>query len=366
MSNDHTVQSAAGDDESTDLGDRVIPLSKRYDITLNGTQSYLDGLHTTGAVANIQQLINLSRTKLRASPGSASAEKIPTEDMFIDNFICQIARTIGFCVGIDKKVHFDLGCSEALVNLSSEGLLSSIMTIISELRTAVHGQGNIVIKTRYYHDVLNGTEFVNLSIEDDGVWIELDQTSSVSENTTEIDAQTRFDVQSTQKFLEENGIKLLAGSNRGLGTCVTLRIRLTGRTENGLGNEIQYGLMAAQSGWRLQLLARSEEFIREIKIALNVEFDEFSTFSHTTEFSEYNGSHAPDIIIVDQELFSGAKIEEIIPAINSKRGQLIVFTTTAPDPALIQSGVMIMLKPVERDLLKRTISAIKLVRRSSK
>jgi hypothetical protein len=39
--------------------------------------------------------------------------------------------------------------------------------------------------------------------------------------------------------------------------------------------------------------------------------------------------------------------------------------STAPDPALIPSGVMVMLKPVNQGILKPTIAAVKLVRLSN-
>jgi hypothetical protein len=365
MIDDHSLENSLFDDQAEELYEIVSTLSKLYNLSFSETQSYLTGNHDNSVMNDIHQLIYQSRIRLRATAGFDSSDEVSTQHIFIDNFIHQTARTIGFFIGIHKNVKFDIHCPKGFVRISSEALLSSIMTITAELGATVHGQGNVVIKTRSYQDMQDGAEFVDLSIQDDGVWIESDPISRKADNTSVLDTYTRHRFQSIENFLEENRIKLLVSSSPGLGTTCTLRIPIADRSNNVLGDEAQSGAIPVNRRWSIQLLTENENFKSNILSQLDDVADDISVFSCADEFSKYNSEHRADIIVIDEEMFSDVKIEELILRFYKKHGQLMIFTSTAPDPALIPSGVMVMLKPVNKEILKPTIAAVKLVRRSN-
>jgi hypothetical protein len=365
MIDDPSLENSLFDDQADELYEIISTLSRLYNLSYSETQSYLTGNHDNSVMNDIQQLIYQSRIRLRATAGFESSDEISTQHIFIDNFIRQTARTIGFFLGIHKNVKFDLHCPKGFVRVSSEALLSSIMTITAELGTTVPGQGNVVIKTRYFQDMQDGAEFADLSIHDDGVWIESDPISHEADNTSGLDTHTRHRFQSIENFLEENRIKLLVSSSPELGTNCTLRIPIADRSNNVLDDEAQSGAIPAIRRWSIQLLTADESFKSNILRGLDEVVDDISAFSCMNEFSKYNDEHGADIIIVDDQMFSDIKIEDLILPFYKKHGQLIVFTSAAPDPALIPSGVMVMLKSVNQGILKPTIAAVKLVRLSN-
>ena len=365
MSEKHFIGNSLVDDQSRELNDIAFTLSKLYERTFVGTQSYFDGLPATSVISEIQQLIKQSRLQLRTIAGLESLGEFSPNYFFVDDFVNQAAKTIGIFVGLHKKLTFDLCCPTGFVGVPSEDLLLSIMTIATGLRTTVHGQGNIVIKTRYYQDMLDGPEFADLSIHDDGVWIEPDPISPTADNMSGRDTHTRHDFQSIQNFLEENRIKLLVNSGPEFGTTCTLRIPIAGRSNNLLEDEARSGPLPVNGRWSIQLLTMDEAFRSDVFSALAEAVDDISVFSCMNDFSEYNRNHKSDIIVIDDKMFSDIKIETIIQRFYHKQGQLIIFTSIAPDPALIPSGVMVMLKPVNQGILKPTIAAVKLVRLSN-
>lgn len=365
MIDHHPSEHSLLDDQAGELYEIVSTLSKLYNLSFSETQWYLTGNHDNSVMNDIQQLIYQSRIRLRDTAGFESSDEISTHHIFIDNFIRQTARTIGFFLGIHKNVKSDLHCPKGFVRVSSEALLSSIMTITSELGTAVRGQGNVVIKTRSYQDMQDGAEFADLSIQDDGVWIESDPISHKADNTSGLDTHTRHRFQSIENFLEENRIKLLVSSSPELGTTCTLRIPIADRSNNVLDDEAQSGAIPVSRRWSIQLLTENENFKSNILSELDEVADNISVFSGMNDFCKYNDEHRADIIIIDDQMFSDMKIEDLILRFYKKHGQLIVFTSTAPDPALIPSGVMVMLKPVNQGILKPTIAAVKLVRLSN-
>lgn len=365
MIDQHTSENPLFDDKADEMYEIVSTLSNLYNISFAETESYLNSIRDNIPVDDVKQLIRDSRIRLRSTAGFESSDENLTQYIFIDNFIRSTSRTIGFIFGVRKNVKFDIHCPKGFVQVSSEALLSSIMAITAELRANVRGQGNVVIKTRSYQDMQDGAEFADISIQDDDVWIESDPVSHKADNKSGLDTHTRQRLQSIENFFEENRVKLLVSSSPELGTTCTLRIPIADRSINVLGDEARSGTMPASRRWSIQILTDDENFTSDILSELDDVTDHISVFSCADEFSKYNSEHRADIIVIDDEMFGDVKIEELILRFYKKHGQLIIFTATAPDPALIPSGVMVMLKPVNKEMLKPTIAAVKLVRRSN-
>lgn len=258
MKNDQALENSLFDAQADELYEIVSTLSNLYNVSFDVTACYIDGMHDNIFLNDVQQLISQSRIKLRSTAGFDSSEQYSAEHVFVDNFVYQTARTIGFFIGVNKNISFDLDCPQGFVRVSSADLLSSIMKIISAVLTTVHGQGNIVVKSRYYQDMLDGTEFADLSIQDDGFWIGPDSISNEVENTSDLNASTRPDFQSIQNFLDENRIMLLGSSSPERGTSCTLRIPIADQTNNALDDEAQSGSKRVNRRWSIQLLTVNE------------------------------------------------------------------------------------------------------------
>ena len=330
----------------------------------NLQQFYKNDDNTNNSLSDLNYLINRLVGIFHRLTGSTNSTDPAEEEFLIDMFLHQTSRTIGFCAGLDNHVKFDLRCPEAFVSVSSEDLLSAIVNIISNSRKAVKGQGNIIIKTRYYFDSLPSPEFIDLSIEDDGIWTRSVPIPQDSDNANRSYPRTRRGLKSIRKFADKNNINLRVDTGFDIGTSITLRIPITQRSSSSFDGKINTYMPIGNRRWNIYIFANNDEFQAEILQALNDESNQISIFSELDGFKKRISEYQSDIILIDGDIFD-IKFEDLIDLFHRERGQLIVFTSKAPDPKSIHSSAIVMNKPIKSEILIRTIAAIKLIRLSN-
>jgi hypothetical protein len=326
---------------------------------------YSDNIDLNESINDIENLINQCSALFSRIISKNDSYSLLRDEIEIDNFIRQISRTIGFCAGLDNHVKFDFGCPEAFVAVESDGLFSSIINMISNSRKANKGHGNIVIKTRYHYNSLQIPEFVDLSISDDGVWGALSSVSHDDKSSDEATPRIKRGLKSIKNFVDKNHINLMIDAGLDVGTSVTLRIPLSQRSIISFDPKTKSHTSFGKRLWKIDLFTNNEEMKFNIYNLLNTESDCINVFYDMKFFDDYKKESNPDIIFLDSDIFIDNDMKNIIYMFHEMNGQIIIFTSEAPDPKSVHSNAIIINKPINYDLLRRTISAVKLVRLSN-
>lgn len=365
MKNEEPSDSEISEDKNIVLHDIGHILSILELKIFNLKNTYSENIDLNESINDIENLINQCTALFSKINSANHSDSLFRDEIEIDNFIRQISRTIGFCAGLDNHVTFDLGCTEAFVIVESEGLFSSIINMISNSRKANKGHGNIVIKTRYHYNSLQIPEFVDLSISDDGVWGALASVSHDDKSASKATPRIKRGLKSIKNFVDKNHINLMIDAGLNVGTSVTLRIPLSQRSNISFDPKIKSHASLGKRLWKIDLFTNNEEMKFNIYNLLNTESDCINVFYDMNFFNDYKKESNPDIIFLDSDIFIENDMKSVISIFHEMNGQIIIFTSETPNPKSVHSNAIIINKPINYDLLRRTISAVKLVRLSN-